>query len=93
MNHIKTSYNQVKHFVVSDSENKIIAVIKVNPSQYITTNFLQAISEEEDCDTAELLNSFEMNEVTIYIARVKIIFENLGFEDIKYYHLTPGAIY
>ncbi len=88
---IKTSFSETKYFALTNSEGKVIAVIEVKPGSDITDKVIQAVSEDEDSESVEILNSFKMDLILTYIIKAKIIIDNA--EDENYYNLTPIALY
>lgn len=88
---IKTSFSETKYFALTNPGDKVMAVIQVNPNSDITNKVIQAISEDEDCESVEILNSFEMIQIHTYLVKTNVFFEHE--EETKYYNLTPIALY
>lgn len=89
---IKTSFSETKYLALTNSEDKVMAVIQVNPNSDITDKLIQAISEDEDCESVEILNSFEMIQIHTYLVKTNVVFKEYE-EETKYYNLTPIALY
>lgn len=88
---IKTSFQEIRYFALTNSEGKAMAVIEAKPGSDITDKVIQAVSEDEDSESVEILNSFKMDLILTYIIKAKIIIDNA--EDENYYNLTPIALY
>jgi len=92
---IQTNYNTEKHFVLTNNEDKIMAIINCPAGKNdISEKVKQAIYEDEMLDSIKLTNDFIMNESgVIYILNALIIDIAGEEENESYYSLTESWIY
>ena len=93
---IKTNFNTEKHFVLTNNEDKIMAIIHCPAwKNDISEKVRQAILEDEMFEKVTFDNDFVMEESgPIFIIKTSIIdFEDDIKEDTRYYSLTESWIY
>ncbi len=94
MEKITANFKTVKHFVLTDSQEKIMGIIKISQGESnITKKLSTSILEDTDADTVEFLNSFEMNSITTYLIKARLIDSVNQVDEENYYSLIPTAIY
>lgn len=94
MNKITANFQTVKYFVLTDSEEKIMAIIKIRQGESdITKKLARAILADTDAETVVFLNSFELNTVSTFIVKVRLVDTVNQVHENNYYSLTPTAIY
>jgi len=91
---IQTNYNTEKYFVLTNNEDKIMAIINCPAGKNdISEKVKKAISEDEDLQSIELQNDFIMDSLgVIYTLKAKTINE-IDDENESYYSLTEAWIY
>lgn len=91
---IQTNYNTEKHFVLTNNEDKIMAIILCPAGKNdISEKVKQAISEDEDAETT-LVNSFIMDELGVIYTLNAMTKDEFNDEEIsRYYSLTEAWIY
>jgi len=93
---IKTNFNTEKHFVLTNNENKIMAIINCPAGKNdISEKLKQAIIEYEMFEEVTFKNDVLMEESgPIFILKTIIIdFQDDNHTDTRYYNLTESWIY
>jgi len=92
---ITTNFNTEKHFVLTNSESKIMAIIHVPPGNNdISEKIKRAILEDENAEIVNLLNEFVIiKEGANYMLKASIVFDDTSDAYENYYNLTAAAAY
>ena len=92
---IKTNYNTEKHFVLTNNEDKIMAIIHCPAGKNdISEKITKAISEYENAERFTLANSFLMNRLScVFIVKTLIVYDGKREENSIYYNLTEACLY
>jgi hypothetical protein len=98
---IQTNYNTEKHFVLTNNEDKIMAIINCPAGKNdISEKLKKAISEDEELKSITFENDFIMDNLgVIYIVKALVIHEYYNDNDdddeeiSSYYSLTEAWIY
>jgi len=93
---IKTNFNTEKHFVLTNNEDKIMAIINCPAGENdISEKVIKAIIEDEMFEEVTLENDLIMAESgPIYILKTTIIdFIDDRDQDTRYYNLTESFVY
>lgn len=95
---IKTSFTTEKHFVLTNNEDKIMAIIHCPAGKNdISEKLIKAISEDEDLKTIDLVNEFIIDSPGVIYTINALIVPDYGDDDEEaqssYYNLTESWIY
>jgi len=92
---IKTNFNTEKHFVLTNNEKKIMAIINCPAGKNdISEKIIKAISEDENADSVVLVNEFVIDKAgATYILNAIIKDEGEDEGNSNYYSLTESWIY
>ncbi|MBC7845530.1 MAG: hypothetical protein H7Y10_03460 [Flavobacterium sp.] len=92
---IKTNFNTEKHFVLTNNEDKIMAIINCPAGKNdISEKVKQAISEDENAESVTLVNQFVTDKAgATYILNAMIKDECNDEGNSNYYNLTEACIY
>lgn len=91
---IKTNFNTEKYFVLTNNEDKIMAIIHCPAGKNdISEKVIKAISEDEDAETT-LVNTFVIDKAgATYLLNAMTKDEGDEEEISRYYNLTESWIY
>lgn len=92
---IKTSFTTEKYFVMTNNEDKIMAIIHCPAGKNdISEKLIKAISEDENAETVTLVNEFVIDKAgATYLLNAMIKDECDDEEISRYYSLTESWIY
>jgi len=95
---IQTNFNTEKHFVLTNNEDKIMAIIYCPAGKNdISEKVKKAIFEDEDLKTIDLVNKFTMDSPGVVYTINALIVPDFGDDDEEAqssnYNLTESWIY
>lgn len=93
---IKTNFNTEKHFVLTNNENKIMAIINCPAGKNdISEKVKQAILEDEMFEEVTFENDvlIEVSGPIFILKTIIIYFQDDNHTDTRYYNLTESWIY
>jgi hypothetical protein len=89
---ITTHFRESKHLLLTDNNNKGIAVISCNPNENITSKVERAIREDMDADSAIVLSDVEMQYGDVEFLVSITLSDDCVFFDTTFY-LIEIAVY
>jgi formyltetrahydrofolate synthetase len=90
---IKSNFNIEKHFVLTNGEEKIMAIIHLPAGKNdVSEKIIKAISENENAESVILSNQFVINKAGATYMLNAVVFNNIETSS-NYYNLTEACIY